>query len=104
MCVVNEDAQEVFTYIACPVMPEAVEGTAVVTDETMEHLYGCAVCAHLMDDATNMFCERCRPGYNMYMGGCYNEEMGTHTPNDDMCQNCATCLRFDRYGSTESVY
>ena len=85
-------------------MPEGDGTTAVVIDGTQEHLYGCAVCYHPEDTPTDMHCEICRPGFMMHEGGCYDASMGTPTPNDEMCNNCADCLRFDRYGRTESVY
>ena len=40
----------------------------------------------------------------MIEGGCYDASMGVQTPNDEMCNNCAECLRFDRYGRTDSFY
>jgi hypothetical protein len=49
-CVVNTIDEDTRTYVVCPEMPEATPATptdpaiAAVIDETMVHLYGCAVC------------------------------------------------------------
>ena len=115
-CVEATGSEDTRTYVACPEAPAAASGAAgtegtdsaavVAVDDSQVHLYGCAVCIQTQATtvAAQMFCEICRPGYMMHNGGCYNADMGTHTPNDEMCDNCAECLRFDQFGSSESVY
>jgi hypothetical protein len=58
-CVANDGDEDTRTYVACPEMPEATAATATdpavaaVIDETMVHLYGCAICVSTQATSTS---------------------------------------------------
>ena len=97
------------TYVACPVDPTSVDTaattTAVVdstaagfTPATDAHLYGCNVCVSetTAAGATSMWCERCKPGYMSFLGGCFRMTEGEMEMNTELCgQHCAVCRRFN---------
>ena len=102
-------------YVNCPVVANAAattatgtaatSSTAAVANTNANGLAGCAVCAHHEGEpASNMWCEKCRPGYFQFNGGCFTANDGTSTPNDEICRNCLDCRRFSKANDDHIEY
>ena len=112
ICVEEDKSEPEWLFSACPPMPEDILDettgevvTEAVFEHTEAHLYGCAVCkTDILGNNEWVRCMECLPGFFNLNGGCYNVSMGVHTPNDNMCGNCAECLRFDLWNEYDSFY